>query len=76
MASLTRNRKCSHNGERCQCDWLLRWRDADGISREKSFPHNKKTIAGDWLKKVEGDAVQEICPVTSTVTFGEFAEKS
>ena len=75
MATLTRNRKCAHDGKRCTCNWLLRWRDADGQSREKSFPWDKKTIANDWLKKVEGDRIQGIRPVTSTITFGEFAEK-
>ena len=75
MATITRDRKCTHEGRRCTCNWLLRWRDADGVSREKSFPWDKKTVANDWLKKVEGDRVQGIRPVTSSITFGEFAQK-
>lgn len=75
MATITRDRKCDHGGKRCQCNWLVRYRDADGRSREKSFPWDRKTIAADFMKKAEGDRVQGIRPVTSSATFGEYAEK-
>ena len=75
MATVTKNRKCTHNGSRCQCDWLVRWRDADGKSKEKSFPWDKKTIATDWKKKVESDAIQGVRVVTSSVKFGPYAEQ-
>lgn len=75
MATVTRNRKCTHGGARCKCDWLVRWRDADGKSREKSYPWNFKTVANDYAAKVEGDKIQGVREVTSTVKFGEYAEK-
>lgn len=75
MAAIVKDRKCSHGNARCRCNWLLRWRDADGKSREKSFPWDKKTVANDWAKKVEGDAIQGVRTVTSNAKFGAFAEK-
>lgn len=75
MATITKDRKCTHGTARCRCNWLLRWRDADGKSRERSFPWDKKTVANDWLKKMESDAIVGVRTVTSNVTFSVFAEK-
>lgn len=75
MASITKARGCSHGTKKCTCNWLVRWRDADGKSKEKQFPHDRKMVARDWMAKVEGDRIQGVRTVTSNVRFGPYAEQ-
>jgi integrase len=74
MASIIK--RCDHASKaRCQCRWVVRWRDLDGNQKEKSYPHDKKTIANDLAKKVEGDKIAGIRTITSNVRFGDYAER-
>jgi Phage integrase family len=69
-------KRCSHaNQAKCKCNWVVRWRDVDGNQKEKSYPHDRKTIASDLAKKVEGDKIAGVRTITSTVKFGPYAEK-
>jgi integrase len=49
-------KRCKHNfPDRCQCNWVLRYRDAAGRQREESFYHDQKPIALDRKLKIEHD---------------------
>jgi integrase len=53
---------------------VVRWRETDGKQREKSYPHDRKTVANDFAKKAEGDKIQGVRTVVSSVTFGDYAK--
>lgn len=54
MASLVK--RCHHeNQNRCQCNWVVRYRDGAGRQREESYLASQKQIAQDRKLKIEYD---------------------
>jgi integrase len=54
MASVVK--RCQHASQnRCQCNWVVRYRDALGKQREESFLHDQRQVALDRKLKIEHD---------------------
>lgn len=74
MASVIK--RCGHaNKARCQCNWVVRWRDASGKQREKSYLFDQKTLANDLAVRVEHDKRAGVYTLPSSETFGAYAER-
>jgi integrase len=47
-------KRCQHsNQSRCQCSWVVRYRDPSGKQREESFPANAKELASGRKSQLE-----------------------
>lgn len=76
VSMATVRKMCDHSApSKCRCPWKVTYRDADGVQRQKTYPHDRKTVANDFAAKAEADKIQGIRPVTSTVTFRAYAER-
>lgn len=74
MASVVK--RCKHTDQtKCKCSWVTRWRDADGVSREASYPHNMKGVAKDRAAAEEAAKIQGVRTTESKVTFEAYARE-
>ena len=73
----TTTKKCSCPGQRrCRHGRVVRYR-ANGKQHEKSFPHDRKTVANDYAGQVEHEkrSGDYIDPRAGDVTFQVYAER-
>ena len=75
MATVIKKCGCTDQ-RRCKHGWVVRYR-ANGRQHEKTFPHDRKTLANDLAAQVEhekrsGDYVD---PKAGEVTFQVYAER-
>lgn len=78
MATTVKRCECPESRWRnCKHNWVVRYRDQAGKQRERSFPHDKKTIAGNWATEVEHKKTigELIDPKAADVKFREAAEE-
>jgi integrase len=75
VATITKKCSCPDQ-RRCQHGWVVRYR-ANGKQHEKTFRHDRKTLANDYAAQVEHEkrSGDYVAPKAGDVTFQVYAER-